>query len=188
VCVSILGLWLSSDGAAHAAAPDLWQSHDDPLGFTVRHPPNWAAEIVQDELISVRNADGTAFVVVQPFFARDGATASGWVETLPDKLGSVFSNASVSNLQQVSYQPDEVIAEMRFDDGGEPGRALLLCVLDGRSGMLYALAGPERTFDKMRSVLVDVLSTFSFTTPTAPVGVDGGVSYVKWWEDRKSVV
>ena len=61
-------LALALVGTSLAAAPDAWLSHDDPLGFTVRYPPTWAAEIIQDELISVHNSDNTMFVIVQPFF------------------------------------------------------------------------------------------------------------------------
>ena len=182
----LASLCLSPVGMAFAAAPDAWQLHDDPLGFSVRHPPNWSAEVVQNELISVRSADGKMFALVQPFFAHDGATAESWIGEVPEKLAAVLPNATVGEVRQVSSQPDEVTAELSFDNHGEPGRALVLCVLDGRSGMLYGVAAPARTFDKLRPVLVDVLGTFSFTTPTAPVAVGGGgVSYVKWQDPNE---
>ena len=187
LCALLVGLCLLPAGAISAAAPDAWQLHDDPLGFSVRHPPNWSAEVVQNELISVRSADGKTFVLVQPFFARDGVTAESWVGEVPEKLAEVLPNAKVGEVRQVSHQPDEVIAELTFDNHSEPGRVLILCVLDGRSGMLYGVAAPARTFDETRPVLIDVLGTFSFTTPAAPAPAGGGtVSYVKWQDPNES--
>jgi len=179
-CAVLLALCLSLVGTALAAAPDGWPTHNDPLGFSVRHPPNWTAEVVQNELIRVRSNDGSMFVLVQPFFARDGETAASKVNEVPLKLAALLPNATATATHPVSSQPDQVVAELSFDDGGQPGRALALCLVDGRGGMLYAIAAPARTFDKVRPVLLDVLNTLTFTTPTAPPPVSGGVSYVTW--------
>lgn len=181
--IFVCGSWV---GAAHAAAPDVWPTHNDPLGFSVRHPPNWVAEAVQNELSRVRSADGAMFILVQPFFARDGETAAGKVGEVPTKLTAVLPNATIANVRQASYQPDEVIAEISFDDGGRPGRALALCLVDGRSGMFYAIAAPAQTFDKVRPVLIDILDTFTFTTPTAPPVAGGGVNFVTWHEPNEA--
>jgi hypothetical protein len=170
---------------ARAEVPDAWLTHDDPFGFSIRYPPTWTVEIVQNELISISNGDGTMFVIVQPFFGRDGVTAEGRVWEVPGKLASVFPNAIVNDLYRVSSQPDEVVAELQFDDGGEAGRALVMCTLDGRSGMLYGIAAPDRAFDKLREVLIDILTSLAFTTPTATLPDASGVTYVRWQEPNE---
>lgn len=172
--------------SAFVPEPVTWLTHDDPLGFTLRHPAGWTPQVLQGEQILVRSADGTEFTVVQPFFARDGATAAGWAAEVPEKLAQLFPGATVTDVRQLSAQPDQVIAELSFADRGEPGRALLLCTLDGRSGMLYAVAAPERSFDAVRQTLVDILDTFSFTTPTVPPPDSGGVTYVRWQEPNEN--
>ena len=52
-----------------------WTRHNDPLGFTVDHPPGWRVSADASGLVRVASPDGATFAVVQPFLLARPATA-----------------------------------------------------------------------------------------------------------------
>ncbi len=162
-----------------------WTRHNDPLGFTVQHPPGWKVQAAADGLVRVASADASAFVLVQPFLLRQPASARQWLAQSPGLFAAQFPQGRILKVQQRSARPDQAVAALAYTGG----RATLLATLDGRAGMLYAIAAPEREFPARRVELVRVLESFRYTQPAARArpAAGGGpkLDYVRWEDPRE---
>src|SRR5207302_8095671 len=68
--------------------------------------------------------------------------------------------------------------------GGKQGQANLLCSIDGRTGMFYAIAAPQEQFGQQREMLHHVLRSLSFTGATGQGGAEK-TEYVRWTEPNE---
>lgn len=167
------------------ACPQGWVTDANPAGFTVSYPKGWSARAAADGLIVIENAASTARVVVQPFFLRELVTADAWLEQVPTLFKTVFPAASIASARRRRQQPDEVFAAMTYDASGGRGRARVLCSIDGRSGMFYAVAALDADFENSRETLVKVLETFSFTPPASSQKKAPAVQWVRWKDPKQ---
>ena len=163
----------------HKPAPAGWVKHTDPVGFAVAHPEGWTTSHRDDGLITVQSAEKTARVFVQPFLLSKKTPAQTWLGEMPARFKTVFPEAEIDGTRRHKKRPDEVFASLRF----KGGRASVLVSIEGRSGMLYAIAAPEEQFEQQRPALVQVLNSFQFVEPAAshrktPSGPQ--VAWVKW--------
>ncbi|HWQ19916.1 MAG TPA: hypothetical protein VN455_09080 [Methanotrichaceae archaeon] len=158
---------LSSACLAQSSVPLDWEEHVDPLGFKISHPADWSVDTPGKELIKVSSPDGSAFVMVYPFVLDRAVTSKEYLEAVPNAFPTVFPGAevAVSSEQRHLERPDGMSATMTYQSGGIQGLARLLCVIDNRSGMLFAIAAPAQKFSQMNGTLINIVSTFSFTEP-----------------------
>lgn len=167
-----------------------WVRHDDPLGFTLRHPRGWKVSAVNQEYILIRSEDGGRLVVVWPFLLKQKATAEQRARDVPRLFAKLFPDARVEKMKQRTRRPDEVLASMSYAPGGKPGRAALLCSIHERSGMLYAFGAPAAEYETARNTFVAVLKSFSFTKPTVNVSPPAAgvpaIRYVRWQDPREN--
>lgn len=156
-----------------------WVRHNDPLGFTVQHPAGWKVETDAAGLIRVGAADRSAFILVQPFLLPRPTTARQWVQQAPAALAGAFPQSRVTRVEQRGARPDQVLASLAYAPAGQ---ATLLCLIDGKAGMVYAIAAPQAQFAARRPELVRILRTFSFTQPStrARPGSGPALQYVRW--------
>ncbi|MBI4873651.1 MAG: hypothetical protein HY822_03345 [Acidobacteria bacterium] len=156
---------------ASACLAQPWVRHNDPLGFSVEHPPGWRVTAETSGMVRVASPDQAASVVVQPFLVARPATARGWLTLSLGEFAAALPQARITRIEQRSARPDEVIASLAYAGGGQ---ATALCTLAGRAGMFYAIAAPQAQFASRRAELVRVLGSFRYTQ----------LDYVRW-EDPK---
>ena len=144
-----------------------WQAHQDPCGFQVRHPVGWNVSTPDAGCVLVRSADGTGIVVIAPFFLRQRTSARDWLCRPPQLLAGIFPDLQITGLKQTRQKPDEATASISY--GGGRGQGALLCSIHGPSGMLFAIGAPRTSYGQTRDILIAILKSFSFTTPTNPV-------------------
>jgi len=86
-------------------------------------------------------------------------------------------------VEPVQTAPDEVTAKVAF---GEGSRANVLCYLKQGAGMLYAIAAPKESFSESRAVLVKILQSFRYTTPSDGAAESNGpVGYTTWSDPKE---
>jgi hypothetical protein len=171
------------DGKQAVATAPGWIRHDDPTGFVVEHPAKWEVEVGADARILVRSPDRSAFALVQPFLLTDSPVppdAAAFLRQNIRQFGGTFPAARFG--QMTSRGGGEAVSELTFRRAGQEASATLLCLLDGRSGMLYAVAAPRATFAGDRVTLSRILQTLTFTTPAA-----GGVRdpFYRWRDPKE---
>jgi hypothetical protein len=184
--LTVAGLLLWS---VYACAMQGWVHHRDPAGFEVQFPRGYTAEPSQGPLIVIRSPDRTAVVVVQGFFNAERLTAQQWLSQAPYRLAAVFPQAKFEKTHQYRRQPDEAVGAVSYSAGGKQGRAVLLCSVFGRSGMLYAIGAPANQFAAQRPELLRILQSFKFTQPAPTDGGRGTAprfSYVRWHDPREA--
>jgi hypothetical protein len=154
-----------ADRAGRVDVPEAWPTHEDELGFSLRHPPGWRVGTEDDLLITARSPDSRRVVAIAPFIAPAETTPRACLESAVGTFPALFP---ASRLQRVrpGSSGEEALAAVSYRAGGGPGRASLLCSLDGRAGMLYAIGAPAAEFAERRPELVRVLDSFSFTGAT----------------------
>lgn len=131
--------------------------------FQMSLPPGWQAQLTSGSAIVARSADGGSLVVIAPFpvppnvapaehLRRGGATA----------LRAYLPEASISAIQPSRAGRSAALASVQFRSAAGPGRAAVLCVVQGGAGTLYAVAAPAARYDQQRAQLVAILRSFSF--------------------------
>jgi len=142
--------------------------HDDPNGFSLRHPAGWKVEPGEGGLVVVRDPRGAGRVLVQPFFLRERTRALAWVAQSPTRLADSLPASRTLHTAQTRKRPDEAVAALAYASANGPGRANLLCSISGKSGMLYAIAAPESELAALKPTLLRVLSSFRYTEAPQP--------------------
>lgn len=135
-------------------------------GFSLRHPEAWSARVIEKKYIWVGAAgeEGTSFIVVYPFFLRKKIDSISWLrQNIP--LTPFFEHVSMEKMEQLRPFPDEAAARFLFKKGKLSYRGIALCSILEKSGILYALAAPEQTFENQRGQLLSILKSFRFENP-----------------------
>jgi hypothetical protein len=169
---------------AFACFAQQWTRHNDPLGFTVDHPPGWRVSADPSGLVRVASPDGAAFAVVQPFLLERPATARAWLSLSLNQFSGVFPQGRLTRIEQRPGRSDEVVATVVYAGG----QASVLCALAGRAGMFYAIAAPQAQFPARRAELVRVLASFRYTQPAAAARPASGprLDYVRWQDPKEN--
>jgi len=142
-----------------------WVLHQDPLGFQVAMPPGWVVN-THGAVVQVMSTSQKAGVLVIPVLVKEAMPAEEILRATPSTLNSVFPHAKIVAMKRTEGNQDVVIASLQFQNHGIPGQASLLCAMRDRSGMLYAMGGPTKTYNDLRPQLLTVLQSFQYTTPT----------------------
>ena len=179
-------LWLVFP-VAYAEA-DEWIQHKDPHGFTMQHPRGWSVDIPDGAAIRVSSADRRSFIVIQPFLLRERLSARQLLMQAPTQLASIFQQARIQKVESVGGPGDEAIASLAYVSEGVLGRAVLMCSVEGSSGMLYAIAAPEQRYANQRTTLVRILRSLSFMQPDSAVGSPSSVQldFVRWHDPSEN--
>jgi len=169
---------------AFVSSAQQWTRHNDPLGFTVDHPPGWRVSADASGLVRVASADGATFAVVQPFLLERPATAKAWLSLSLNQFSGVFPQGRLTRIEQRPGRSDEVVATVMYAGG----QASVLCAMAGRAGMFYAIAAPQAQFPARRAELVRVLASFRYTQPAAAARPAPGprLDYVRWQDPKES--
>jgi hypothetical protein len=187
LCVTLSGCVRRDAGkdgkkAAAATIPG-WVRHTDPAGFAVEHPPKWEVEVGADARILVRSPDRSAFALAQPFLLTDSPVPPDAAAFVRKHIGQFNGLFPLPRLGRVTTaKAGEAVAELSYRRYGLEGSANLLCLLDGRSGMLFAVAAPRPTFPADRATLSRILQTLTFTDPAA-----GGIHdpFYRWRDPKE---
>ena len=171
-------------GADLAFCQGDWTVHKDPLGFQVSHPNGWSVETPGKEFIEIKSQNGSAFVIIYPFITDQQITAMNFLNKTPSMFASQFPEAKIRGFQRLLERPDEVIMAMNYSNGGVQGTAAILCVLDNRSGMLFAIAATTSKFNDTNTALIRILKSFSFIKPESSQSQN--VQYVVWEDPEKN--
>jgi len=178
ICIALAGCG-SRDGD--------WIELRHPAGFKLRHPPHWTVETGDGGQVVVRDAPNGRFALVQPFFLRNRTKALNWLEQCPSRLASTFPGSRLGRIVQLGQQPDEAEVALTFAQEGARWRANLLCSIWGKSGMLFAIAAPEREFKAASAALVDTLRTFQYADPLQPAVVSPvSLEFVAFQDPREA--
>lgn len=166
----------ATDGGGRGAkAPELVK-HVDPKGFELSKPRDWAVETTDDLLITARSPDRAHLIAAAPFLAPQDTTATACLRRAPRTFSRLFGDGRPTEPRPLSGG-SQAVATLRFAQDGTALRAGLLCSMDGRAGMLYAVAAPEAEYASMRGDLVRILSTLRFTKPTERKRADLPVTF-----------
>lgn len=180
LCIGVVAVVLASRQAPGVRAG--WVQHRDPLGFQVSSPQDWHVT-ANGTAITVHNAATKAEVLIIPLLLQQGMPAAQVLRTVPRGLASNFPQGSLGEVKQLRAQPDEAAATMSFQQRDVTGQANLLCVMTGRTGMLYVISGPRERFAEDKPAMLAVLKSFSFTAPTAKADAPGAapaLAYTVW--------
>lgn len=161
-----------------------WTVHKDPLGFQVSHPDGWSVETPGKEFIEIKSQNGSDFAIIYPFITDQQITSINFLNKTPSMFASQFPEASIQGFQRLLERPDEAFMAMNYSDGGVQGSAAILCVLDNRSGMLFAIAAPTLKFKDTSVTLIRILKSFSFIKPESSQSQN--VQYVVWKDPEKN--
>ena len=165
----------------NADVPADWRLHKDPRGFELRLPPGWAVETKDELLITAGSPSTGEFVAISPFIAPAGTDPQECLQKAPGTFPSLFPQGRIQTVRPGTRQ-GEAAASLSFDGNR---RATLLCSLDGRAGMLYAIAAPAPTFELRRPDLVRVLDSFSFTGAGGGRSSETALSYKKFRDPKE---
>lgn len=160
-----------------------WVIHKDPLGFQVSHPNGWSVETPGKEFIEIKSQNGSDFVIIYPFITDKQITAMDFLNKTPSMFVSQFPGASIQGFERLLEMPDEVVMVMNYSDSRVQGSAAILCVLDNRSGMLFAIAAPTLKFNDTSTTLIRILKSFSFIKPES--SQTQNIQYVVWKDPEK---
>jgi len=168
--------------------PQGWVEQTGSGAFHVKTPPGWVVETAKDAHVLIKSKDGSEFVLLQPFMIGPEGTSDHAVPALVDHWKtSFFPNAQLSDQNQISTTPDEVVAKIQFGANGG-SRANVLCYNQNGAGMLYAIAAPAGKFASSRDKLMQVLQSFHYGASgpaTAPAQSGSGLTYTSWTEPNE---
>lgn len=157
-----------------------------PEGFSLKHPADWEARVLDKGLILVSAKDAAkdpSFIAIYPFILKSAATSRAWLEQNLGTLGGLFTRPSLEKTRQLRTAPDETAAHVRFSREGVPCEGTALCSIDGKSGVLYIMAAREGEFEARKTRLLESLRSFRFGLPdkTAPAEpAKPKIQYVSW--------
>jgi hypothetical protein len=183
-CLSVIFLFFSINSCG-PGSPKL-SSKKYPEGFSLKHPENWQAQIVDKAYIWISAKEGEkdpSFILVYPFFLKNTMRSGSWLEQNLPNLPKFFNNVAFEKTQQTRTLPDESIAKFDFKRDKAAFRGLAFCSIYERSGILYVLASPQQEFEKRRNELLSMLESFKFEEPAAGAEVAPRrprIQYVPW--------
>jgi len=137
-------------------------------GFSLKHPENWQAQVVDEEyiLISSRNsAETTPFILVHPFFLSDNIEGSTWLRNNLSHIQRFFKNVAIDRIEKILDFPDEWAAKFRCERNELACEGLALCSIHEKSGILYVMASAANEFEGQRDQLIKILESFQFEEP-----------------------
>jgi len=127
-------------------------------------------------LILIQSGDKIARVIIYPFYLGQPITCEQFIHQLPTLFASVFPNARIQDTRRVQKLPDAVVSLMSYSANGKIGLANLLCWIDGRNGMFFAIAAPQERFNSQKETMVKVLETFVIIQPSI---------YTQWQDPKE---
>jgi hypothetical protein len=157
-----------------------------PEGFSLDHPGDWSARVLDKGLILVSAEDvrkDPSFIAVYPFILKSAANSRTWLEQNLETLGDFLARPVLGKIRQLRPLPDETAVRIKFTREGVPCEGTALCSIDGKSGVLYVMAAREGEFDVRKPRLLASLRSFRFGVPensTAAVPAKPKIPYVSW--------
>jgi hypothetical protein len=178
-----MNIAMSACGQSHPQ----WVEQVGQNAIHVKTPPGWTVESAADAHVMIKSADGSEFVLVQPFQSGSEITATKAIDMLVGHWTKILPNPQISDVKQITESPDQAVAKVQFGENGG-SRANVLCYNQRGAGMLYAVAAPASKFTSARQTLVDVLSSFRYggsaaANPQTTAG--SGLSYATWTEPNQ---
>ncbi len=159
-------------GSACDAAPAGQKSRAHGLELT--HPEGWSVTMPESRYWLIEDAAKDAQVIVLPFIAARGLSSAAWFEReLGGTLGALLPGAHLDGVQPSGAPADESLADLTFTRNGAPWRALALCRIAERGGLLYVISAPRDHFDAKRATMLGVLRSVRFTAPDGNAGPAG---------------
>lgn len=137
---------------------------DYPEGFSLKHPADWQAKILDNTYIWVSPDQETnsPFLLVYPFFLKEKIKSSFWIEKKLPALSKFFAEVEWEIKKQIRPLPDEAAAKFKFRRKGAQYQGIALCSIHQKSGVLYVMAAPLESYDKFKDQLVAMLESFRF--------------------------
>jgi hypothetical protein len=138
-----------------------------PQGFSLRHPDSWSAQVIEKKYIwlGVQGESKSPFIFVYPFFLRKSMESSSWLKKNILALNQFFAQASLEKVERIRTFPDEAACRFFFRKDGLAYKGIALCSIFEKSGIAYALAAPEESFEAKKRELFSVLESFRFESP-----------------------
>lgn len=174
-----------SEEAGREAAPapsSDWETHRDPLGFSVSNPQGWSVRVVPNSGRVEISGLNRERVVIWPVFARvqlQAATARAVLQAIGPAL---WPRASWDNPQAL---PERVV-RMTGRDAGDRGVIGLYWVNSpkGSAAFVYLFSAPALRYAALADTFVQIAS--SFQAWGAPVqGPDSNLRYVRFEDPRE---
>ena len=145
---------------------DGWELHRHALGFQVKCPTGWQVT-ARSSTILLQNNARQATIVIRPLLVTQQISAVQSMHHALAELTSVFPRGQLQQVKQLRQEPDEAVGVVGYRLGDGAGKGEMLCLLTGRSGMLYAIAAPGKAFPADKHTMIAILKSFSFTQPAA---------------------
>jgi hypothetical protein len=169
---AIAGCLLATVPRGVATAATL-RTYTDPAGFSVRAPAGWKVRAVGGAVVATGES---ATVVARPFLAPAGQRAADCARAASVSLGGLLAKVESTAVAGVPGRAGEATARLTFAGGV----GSMLCHVEGRAAMAYAVAAPAKRFGALRPTMVKVLASLRFTPPatSAATGGAGPTAYV----------
>lgn len=157
-----------------------------PDGFSLKHPKNWQAQVVDKLYVLVSAQQGeedSSFILVYPFFLKEIINSRSWLQKNLPNLSKFFQAVTFKKTDQIRQLPDEAATKFHFKRNNISYLGIALCSIQERSGILYAMAAQEETFEKKRAELLSILESFQFAEPEkeqAPIASKPRIQYASW--------
>lgn len=142
-----------------------WINKKYPEGFSLKHPDNWQAQVVEEEYIWISSSDSTEttpFILVYPFFLSDAADGSSWLRNNLPHLQKFFKNVTIDRLEKIQDLPDEWAAKFKCEKEELAYEGVALCSIYEKSGILYVMASAAHEFEGQKDRLITILESFQF--------------------------
>ncbi len=157
-----------------------------PEGFSLKHPQNWQAQVV-DKLYILASAqpgeEDPSFILVYPFFLKDKMSSRSWIEQKLPSLSKFFNSVTFEKTDQIRQLPDDSITKFRFQRLNISYQGLALCSIHEKSGILYVMAVQDEAFEKKRPELLSMLESFRFEEPEkgrTQIAARPRIQYAAW--------
>jgi hypothetical protein len=88
-----------------------WVKHEDPLGFSIKHPPGWKVNVSEGR-IEVFSPDRGTGAIIKPFIQEPAMKASDYVSNFASGLGGKIYPGSEKQRSNVPGL-DEILAVIK---------------------------------------------------------------------------
>ncbi|MBI2266940.1 MAG: hypothetical protein HYU64_17540 [Armatimonadetes bacterium] len=142
-----------------------WITTRDPAGFSIRHPRGWKVSRSQDTIL-VKGKDGDVFI--QPLMVSRETTPEQIVKTMAQNLERIYPDFMIKGYKKQKESPLQYLLLGQYRKNKTLHAGLFILTLGRDSGIFSGFAAPEREYNKAKSTLVKILTSFELVGGFAP--------------------
>jgi len=164
--------------------PSGWNTHRDPMGFSVAVPPGWSARGEKNTgRVDVEGPEG-ARVTIWPVFLGNAQVESGRAGLVAQRLAMKVWPEAVSGTQTLASAS---VVRLSGQQKGAPFVAVFSWVASpqGTAGCFYGMTAPAARYHSLTDTFAGILSSLRVAGAPASAGGQSSSQYVTWADPRE---